>query len=274
MSETTIGFIGAGNMTYCLINGLVNNGFSAKNLWASNPSPEKLHLIEQQFGINTTADNIKVAETTSILILSVKPQVMKEVAKPLASIIQTNKPLVISVAAGITLNHLSQWLGSDNLPLIRCMPNIPAFVGNGATGMYANKHISTLQYELAEKIMRAVGITLWVEKEETLDTIAALSGSGPAYFFFIMEALENAANDLGLSKEDARLFTLQTALGAAHLALSTNESIFELRQRVTSHGGITERALSTLKNYKVQEAFTKAVEAARNRSIEISKQYS
>jgi pyrroline-5-carboxylate reductase len=152
------------------------------------------------------------------------------------------------------------------------MPNVAAFVGSAATGMYANKNVSTLQRDLAETILRSVGITLWVTNEKLIDTIAALSGSGPAYFFSVMETLEKTAIKLGLNEEDAHLLTLQTALGAARLAMSTNETTHELRERVTSKGGITEKALAVLETHGTNAAFAKALEAAYDHSIEMSKQ--
>jgi len=267
----TIGFIGAGNMAHCLINGLISDEYPATQIWASDPSIEQLDFLNHQFHIHTTKKNEDVVSHADILVLAVKPQVMKTVLTPLAPIIQKKQSLVISIAAGITEPALSQWLGNKTA-IVRCMPNVAAFVGSAATGMYANKNVSTLQRDLAETILRSVGITLWVTDEKLIDTIAALSGSGPAYFFSIMESLENTAIKLGLNQEDAHLLTLQTALGAARLAMSTNETTQELRERVTSKGGITEKALAVLESHGTHNAFAKALEAAYDRSIEMSKQ--
>jgi pyrroline-5-carboxylate reductase len=263
-----LGFIGAGNMAHCLISGLIANGYPTKHIWASDPNQEKLDLLQHQFGIHISTDNKSVADQAQILLFAVKPQSLKEAAKNLQPIIAKNHSLVISIAAGVTEKALSEWLEKD-IAIVRCMPNVAAFVGSGATGMYANNFVTTVQRDLAESIMRAVGITLWVNDEKLIDTIAALSGSGPAYFFLVIEALEKAAVELGLDEEDAHLLTLQTALGAARLALSTNEPTHELRARVTSKGGITERALSILNERKVQEAFKEALRAAYTRSLEL-----
>lgn len=267
----TIGFIGAGNMAHCLINGLVTDDYPASRIWASDPSTEQLDFLNHQFHIHTTKENVDVITHADIIVLAVKPQVMKTVLTPLAPAIQQKKSLIISIAAGITETALTQWLGHQTA-IVRCMPNVAAFVGSAATGMYANKNVSTLQRDLAETILRSVGITLWVNEEKLIDTIAALSGSGPAYFFTIMEALEKTAIKLGLNEEDAHLLTLQTALGAARLAMSTNESTGELRERVTSKGGITEKALAVLELHGTHDAFSKALVAAYDHSIEMSKQ--
>lgn len=267
----TIGFIGAGNMAHCLINGLIADDYPASQLWASDPSSEQLDFLNHQFHIHTTKENDVVVSHADIIVLAVKPQVMKEVIASIAPSLQKKKPLIISIAAGITEPALSQWLGNQSA-IVRCMPNVAAFVGSAATGMYANKHVTTLQRDLAETILRSVGVTLWVKDEKLIDTIAALSGSGPAYFFSVMETLEETAIKLGLNEEDAHLLTLQTALGAARLAMSTNETTGELRERVTSKGGITEKALAVLETHRTHDAFAKALEAAYDRSIEMSKQ--
>lgn len=265
-----IGFIGAGNMAHCLISGLIANQYPAKHIWASDPSQESLDFLHRQCGIQTSTDNEAVVKEAQILVLAVKPQVMKAVVTSLREVIHQYHPLVISIAAGVTEKALSQYLNHETA-IVRCMPNVAAFVGSGATGMVANSYVTPLQRDLAENIMRAVGITLWVKDESLIDTIAALSGSGPAYFFLVIEALETAAIELGLNEEDAHLLTLQTALGAARLALSTNEPTAELRARVTSKGGITEKALAVLEDRKVVDAFKTALRAAHDKSIALSK---
>lgn len=267
----TIGFIGAGNMAHCLINGLITDEYPASHIWASDPNPEHLTFLNHQFHIHTSKENTDIVSHADIVILAVKPQVMKDVVQPLSTLLQKRKPLIISIAAGITETALNEWLGSE-LAIVRCMPNVAAFVGSAATGMFANSHVTPLQRDLAETILRSVGITLWVKDETLIDTIAALSGSGPAYFFTVMESLEKTAIKLGLTEEDAHLLTLQTALGAARLAMSTNETTQELRKRVTSKGGITEQALAVLETHRTADAFSKALEAAHARSIELSTQ--
>lgn len=264
----TIAFIGAGNMTRCLVSGLITNHYPAQQILASNPSTEKLDYLAQQFKIQTSTDNLLIAKQAEIVVLAVKPQMMKTVAQEIAPLLQQTHPLIISIAAGIATSTLQAYLGND-LALVRCMPNLPALVNSGATGMFANPLVTIEQRDLAETILRSVGTTLWVDDETLMDVIAALSGTGPAYFYLVMEALEHAAHALGLSQENARLLTLQTAYGAAKLALSSNEDVAALRKRVTSKGGITEKAVEILETANTRDTFAKALRAAYDRAKEM-----
>ena len=196
---------------------------------------------------------------------------MSAVAQSAAALIQQRKSLVVSIAAGINQNSLSRWLGADTA-IVRCMPNTPALVLTGATALHANDTVTAEQSDLAENILRSVGIALWVEDEAELDAVTAVSGSGPAYYFLLMEAMEKAALELGLSQETARLLVQQTALGAAKIALESSESPEQLRKRVTSPGGTTQQALETFEQGGFTELVSKALHAARDRSIEMSKQ--
>jgi len=193
------------------------------------------------------------------------------VAKSAAALIQQKKPLVVSIAAGINQHSLSQWLGADTA-IVRCMPNTPALVLTGATALHANTKVTAEQRNLAENILRSVGIALWVKDESELDAVTAVSGSGPAYYFLLMEAMEKAALELGLSEVTARLLVQQTALGAAKIALESPESPEQLRKRVASPGGTTQRAIETFEQGGFTELVSKALHAARDRSIEMSKQ--
>jgi pyrroline-5-carboxylate reductase len=193
------------------------------------------------------------------------------VAKSLAPLLPAEAPLFISVAAGIRVKDLARWLGRAP-PIVRVMPNTPALVLSGAAGMFAGEGVSDSQKQLAENILRAVGLSLWVEQEELLDAVTALSGSGPAYFFLLMEVLENAAVKLGLKPEDARLLSLQTAFGAAKMALESSEDAATLRGRVTSKGGTTEQALRVLQEGGIQALFDSALQAAYQRSISLAEQ--
>jgi pyrroline-5-carboxylate reductase len=192
------------------------------------------------------------------------------VASDLAPAIQKQQPLIISIAAGVQESALRRWLG-ENVALVRSMPNTPAMIQAGASGLHASKGVSKEQKNLAESILRAVGITCWVDKESLMDAVTAVSGSGPAYFFLVMEAIENAATDMGLDEDTARLLTLQTAMGAARMALESNDSPGILRGKVTSPGGTTEKALNTLEQGNLRELFRNALAAARDRSEELSK---
>lgn len=268
MKKTTIAFIGGGNMTHSLVGGLIADGCNPKNIWVTNPTPTKLAALQEQFGVNITTDNSAAVSQASVVVLAVKPQLLKEVAAPLTEVIQRHKPLVISIAAGVREPDLRGWLGGD-IAIVRTMPNTPSLVGSGATGLYANKRTSSQQRQLAESILRAVGVTIWVEKETQLDAVTAVSGSGPAYFFLVMEAMEKAGVELGLSAENARLLTLQTAFGAAKMALESTEGPAVLRARVTSPGGTTERAIAALQEGGLEDLFARALKAASQRSREL-----
>lgn len=264
-----IAFIGAGHMARSLIGGLIIDGYPAERLWATNPHPQKLHDLKAKFAINTSENNTAGAAAADVVVLTVKPQNLKIVALELAPLIKTRHPLVISIAAGIRTKDLQQWIG-DKTAIVRCMPNTPALVRSGATALFANAEVSTEQKNRAESIMRAVGLTIWLTEENQLDTVTALSGSGPAYFFRIIEAMEKAAIELGLSENAAHLLTLQTALGAARMALESEDSVDKLRKQVTSPGGTTESALQVLEAHNINQVFTDTIRAAQRRSIELA----
>ncbi|MGB6977293.1 MAG: pyrroline-5-carboxylate reductase, partial [Gammaproteobacteria bacterium] len=240
----------------------------------TNPSLEKLTQLKQRLNINITSDNVEGAQQADILVLTVKPQVLQDVIKELSKVIQEHKPLIISVAAGVREEQIRHWLGDNKFMIVRCMPNTPALVGSGATALYANEFVGETQKEEAESILRAVGITVWVKNEEQMDVATALSGCGPAYFFLVMEALQESAEELGLDREAARLLTLQTALGASRMALESEESPSTLRQQVASRGGSTEKALHVLEEGKLRELFKQALQAAQQRAVEITKMFS
>jgi pyrroline-5-carboxylate reductase len=195
---------------------------------------------------------------------------MKDTLVPLREIFSKEKPLLISIAAGIRLNDLARWAG-DSLPIVRAMPNTPALVGTGASALCANSNVNDTQHDIAESIMRSTGIVTWVEDESLIDVVTALSGSGPAYYFYIMEIMEKAGIELGLTKEQARLLTLQTALGAAKMAMESEDDPEVLRKQVTSPGGTTEQAIKVMQEGKLNELFSKAIRAAFERSQELAK---
>jgi pyrroline-5-carboxylate reductase len=262
-----IAFIGAGNMGASLIGGLIATGVNPKNIFASNPDQKQLDVLQQQYGIHTSQDNRIIAEQADVLIFCVKPTVVAEVLRELAEIIVRKKPLIISIAAMIPTTHIEKWLGGTPA-LIRCMPNTPALIRCGATALFANRYATAADKQLAENIFEAVGVTVWVDAETQLDVVTALSGSGPAYCFYLMEILQNAAEQLGLAKDTAALLTKQTVLGAARLAMESPHDLATLRQQVTSPGGTTERALKVLQHGKLQELITAAVKAAHDRAGE------
>lgn len=272
MKSEKIAFIGAGNMAGALIGGMLAEGVSASQIWASDVSEEKLSSLAKHCGINVGSDNNKVIAEADVVVLALKPQVMKEVCQNIAEAINAKQPLVVSVAAGIKVEHLNQWFG-DHLAIIRAMPNTPALIRAGATGLFANKHVTEEQKEIAENILRAVGVVLWVNDEKHMDYVTALSGSGPAYFFRVMEAIEQAGESLGLPHDVARLLTLQTALGAATLAMESSDDLKKLRERVTSPGGTTEQGLNQMNKHDIDQLFKETLQAASDRSQELAKQF-
>jgi len=269
MSHQTIAFIGAGNMASALMAGLVADGTDPANLIASDPDPAKLQALSTNLGIRTNPDNNVAALEAAILVLAVKPQVLKEVSIALAPTLEQRTPLVISIAAGIRTDTLKSWLG-EQVPVVRAMPNTPAMVLTGATGLFSGPEVSTAQCDSAERILRAVGLVQWVADEALIDAVTAVSGSGPAYYFLVMEAMEDAAKKLGLPAETAHLLTLQTALGAARMAMESPDDPQTLRRKVTSPGGTTEKAIGTLEQSGLRQAFEEALKAANDRSEELS----
>ncbi|WP_127474535.1 pyrroline-5-carboxylate reductase [Sulfurivermis fontis] len=269
MIDTNIGFIGGGNMARSLIGGLVADGVAPQRLWVAEPDAGRRAGLAAQFGVKVTADNNALATAVDALVLAVKPQQMQAVCGGIAAVVQQRKPLVISIAAGLRLEALQRWLGGE-LALVRTMPNTPALVQSGATALFATPQVNNVQRELAEGIMRAVGLTLWLEDEGQMDAVTALSGSGPAYFFLVMEAMQQAGVQLGLTADMARLLTLQTAFGAAKMALESREDAAVLRRQVTSPGGTTERAIGILQQGGLEELFARALAGARDRSQELA----
>jgi pyrroline-5-carboxylate reductase len=265
----TLTFIGSGNMARSLIMGLINDE-TPLAIRVSDPDEKQLDAVKLNWSdIHVTTDNAVAVKDADVVVLAVKPQIIQKVCEQLQDSIQKTRPLVISIAAGVREASLNQWLGG-NLPVVRCMPNTPALVQAGATGLFANTAVSEEQSSLAESILRSVGITLWFDDENDLDVVTAVSGSGPAYFFLVMESMQNAAEKLGLNAEDARLLVLQTAFGASRLALESSDSAAELRQKVTSKGGTTQAALEVLNQGGLPELFEKALTAAVQRSEELS----
>lgn len=271
MKQTRLAFIGAGNMARSLIGGLIADGWDPAGISVADPDTAQLSAVASRFGVGTNTDNHLVVADSEVVVLAIKPQTMREVAVDLARGIRQHKPLVISVAAGIRSRDLDRWLGGD-CNLVRCMPNTPALVLSGATAMFATAAVSSSHRDLAENILRAVGLALWVDDEELLDAVTALSGSGPAYFFLVIEALQEAGQNLGLPDKTARLLAVQTAFGAAKMALESSDDAAALRQRVTSPGGTTEKALAVLEGGRLRALFNDALTAACERSRQLAEQ--
>jgi pyrroline-5-carboxylate reductase len=269
MTDFTLAFIGGGNMACSLIGGLIADGWAPGRIQVADPDAARTTQLAERFPVITTRDNSEAIAGADAVILAVKPQILHEVATQIAPAIREQQPVVISVAAGIRETSLRDWLG-EQTAIVRCMPNTPALVQSGATALYANARVSEDQRSLAETVMRAVGLALWVEDESQMDAVTALSGSGPAYFFLFMEALQAAATELGLAADTARLLTLQTAFGAAKMALESREDAATLRQRVTSPGGTTERAIEVFRQEGLETVALRALQAAAERSRELA----
>jgi pyrroline-5-carboxylate reductase len=267
-SHPVLAFIGAGNMARAIIGGLISNGYPADHIWASEPDLSRLADLAAQ-GLHTTSDNNLAVASADLVVLAVKPQVLKSVAQDIAESTQTHKPLIVSIAAGIMSSSIDQWLGG-NIAIVRCMPNTPALVQTGASGLYANPQVSAEQRLQAETVMQATGIAIWVEQESQLDAVTAVSGSGPAYYFLVMESMIEAGKKLGLSEDTATQLTLQTALGAAKMAASSDVDPAELRRRVTSPKGTTEQAILRFIEGGLPDLFDTAMQACNDRSVELA----
>jgi pyrroline-5-carboxylate reductase len=270
MKNTPIAFIGGGHMTYSLVGGLISSGYNPNKIWVAEPDcSRKLFLRSCYNSINIDSDHLKLAAQSEVIFLAIKPHIMQEVTENLVSVIQSRQPLVISIAAGIRESDLRCWLGGGKLALVRAMPNTSAFVRCSASALFANKFVSEKHRKLVESILQAVGVTIWVEDEMLLDAVTALSGSGPAYFFLLMEALEQASINLGLDPCQARLLTQHTAFGAAKMVIDSAESPAALLARVVSPGGTTEQALEILREGGFEKLVALALEKAYQRAREL-----
>lgn len=270
MTAERITFIGGGNMASSLIGGLVADGYDPQALTVSEPDPAKREALAERFGVRTSADNLTALAGAATAVLCVKPQVAHQVCREVAGAVARETPLLISIMAGVTETSIQAWIGHP-VAVVRTMPNTPAMIQSGAIAMHASPEVDGDQRNRAETIMRACGLARWVANEALVDVATAVSGSGPAYFFRLMEAMEQAGIGLGLDPEDARLLTIQTALGAARMAIESDDAPQRLRERVTSPGGTTERALAVLDEGGFAPLVERAVSAARQRAVEISR---
>lgn len=269
--NSTLCFIGGGNMARSLIGGLIARGMDAQRITVADPLPATLEALREQFGVQVTPHNTLAAQSADVVVLAVKPQEMPRVTPELAEIIGRGAPLIISVAAGIRAGDIQRWSGGG--AVVRCMPNRPALQGCGMTGLFATAEVSAAQRRLAVDLLGAVGNTVWVDQEAQLDAVTAISGSGPAYFFLLIEILEQTGVTLGLSAEVSRCLAVETAYGAGCMAKQAPESAASLREQVTSKGGTTEAALQHLEANGVRGIFAAAVTAAARRSAELAEQF-
>lgn len=269
MSTTCIAFIGAGNMASSLIGGLRAKGLDAAQIRASDPGADTRAKVAAEHGIEVFADNAQAVANADVIVIAVKPQAMKAVCQDLRPHLKPHQ-LLVSIAAGITCTSLLNWLGEQ--PLVRCMPNTPALLGKGVSGLYATAAVTSEQRQQADELLSAVGLVVWVDQEAQIDAVTAVSGSGPAYFFLLIEAMTAAGEQLGLPKAIAAQLTLQTALGAAHMAVASDVDAAELRRRVTSPNGTTEAAINTFQAGGFTELVEQALSAAAKRSAELAEQ--
>ena len=266
---TRIAFIGGGNMARSLIGGLLKTGVAASAITVAEPRADARQELGREFGIASYAENRLAAADADVLVLAVKPQIMPAIHAELLDTLVRQRPMLISIAAGVRIDQLERWFGHA-LPIVRCMPNTPSLIGAGATGLFANRRTSPEQRAKAQHIMDAVGLTRWVEDESLMDTVTAVSGSGPAYFFAMVEALEHAAFAQGMSRETARALAAQTCLGAGRMLVESGEDPGVLRQRVTSPNGTTQAALESLAADHFAQSVAHAVAAATRRGAELA----
>ena len=269
MSKTRIAFIGAGNMAASLIGGLRAKGLDAAQIRASDPGADTRAKVQAEHGVEVFAENADAIQGADVVVLAVKPQAMKAVCEAIRPSLKPNQ-LVVSIAAGITCASMNNWLGAQ--PIVRCMPNTPALLRQGVSGLFATAEVNAEQRQQAEELLSAVGIALWLEEEQQLDAVTAVSGSGPAYFFLLIEAMTAAGVKLGLPADIAAQLTVQTALGAAHMAVASDVDAAELRRRVTSPAGTTEAEIKSFQAGGFEALVEKALGAAAHRSAEMAEQ--
>jgi pyrroline-5-carboxylate reductase len=267
-NKTVIGFIGAGNMAYALIKGLLSNGFDAKNINVSDSNEELLINRQSELKITTYSDNNSLLDNSDIVVFAVKPQVLSIVCLQLKNKVKPNH-LFVSIVAGIRGNDINRWLGG-NFALVRTMPNTPALFQSGVTGLFANDLVSNQQKELVTSILSSVGQCFWVDDEKLIDAITAISGSGPAYFFLLMQSITQAATALGLDEKTANSLSIQTSLGASLMATKSGKDSKTLRKEVTSPNGTTQAAIESFQDQNFEGIVAAATRAAYDRARELS----
>ena len=257
-------------MASSLIGGLVaKNNEAAKHLYLFEPSQEKATELKNRYDLNLALNNEELVSNCDVVVIAVKPQALKNILIPLRSVFSEKQPLIISVVAGIRATSIEQWL-EQGIALIRVMPNTPALIGKGASGLYANKNVNSDQKTVAQSILDAVGLVEWVENEDDIDSITALSGSGPAYFMLFIQGLIEASVKAGIAPETAKNLAVQTAIGSAELVLSSDIPLQNLIENVTSPNGTTEQALISFSNSNLKGIIEEAFNSARKRSTELA----
>lgn len=266
---SSVAFIGGGNMARSLIGGLIARGAAAADIRVSEPVDVLREALARDFGVIVGADNAEAAAPAGLWVLAVKPQVMRAVCEALAPLAQAHRPLVVSIAAGITAAQLQRWLGGE-VAVVRTMPNTPALLGAGVTGLYASAEVDANGRERAANLLASAGKTVWIDDESRMDAVTATSGSGPAYIFLLAEAMEAAAIAEGLPADAARTLVQETVLGAARMLTESGEDPAELRRRVTSPGGTTQAAIETFEAGGFRDLVAKAIRNATERGRQLS----
>ena len=270
MHSIKIGFLGGGNMTRSLVSGLVKSGFCSQDVFVYDRNGYKLDELKSVYNINICKNIAEIINQCDAIVLSVKPQSLPDLVLEIGDSIRLKRLLLISICAGVSTNQLSSWFGFD-LPIARVMPNTPSLLQCGAAGMFSNSYLAQQQKSIVEKIFRASGVAIWVEKEELMDVICSISGSGPAYFFLFMEILADLGHEFGLKPDDSKLLATQTAYGASRMALELDGNDLEtLRTKVTSKGGTTEAAISTLETGGIRGIMKSAIINNIKRGKELS----
>lgn len=268
-SAASIAFIGGGNMARSLIAGLIRRGVAPASIRVAEPVEPLRTALARDFGVTCVADATSAVGGATLWLMAVKPQVIREVCTELADTAQQAAPVVVSIAAGITSTQLDRWLGG-NRAIVRAMPNTPALLGAGVTGLFATGQVTPGQRAQAEQVLASAGRTVWIDDEALMDAVTAVSGSGPAYVFLLAEAMEAAAREQGLSAEVARTLVLDTVLGAARMLTEADEAPAELRRRVTSPGGTTQAAIEAFQSGGFEALTARAIAAAARRGRELS----
>lgn len=265
MTHKNIAFIGAGDLGTAIIGGLIDSGYSPQHIWATRRSPEPLEQLHQQFGIHVSHDNSIAAKNADVIVLCVAPKDIETVCAELKTLLDETPALIVSVAARVRTQHIADWLNT-NTPIVRAMPNTPVMIGAGATGLFANAQVSDEEKNTAESIFRSVGVAHWLNDEDHIDVVTALSGGGPAYVFMWMNAMQNAALALGLPEDAAKLLTLQTVQGASRMAMESSLDLATLQQAVTTPNGTTEQAIRVFEQSKLGDICKAALQAAFDRA--------
>ncbi len=265
----TISFIGGGNMAHSIIGGLIASGWTADHIHVSDPMEDQRIRLQQQFGVQVYADNPPCVQHGGIIVFAVKPQMMQQAVSSANHLLRTNQPLILSIVAGIRIADIIRWIGAE-LPVVRVMPNTPALVNSGVTAMLANSRTTDHQRRAAKSVMQSVGPVVQVESERDIDIVTGISGSGPAYYFKLMEIMIHSARNNGLDEQTAQTLVLETALGAARLALASEYPPDQLRRQVTSPGGTTQAALSSMEGNGIDRIIADGIQAAIEKSNELA----